>query len=258
VEFKMTILVLRFMLAVLISSALACSTRREERRQNTDQYGALPQRLLEVDKAASIRAGSVHADEPAQAPASQSTVALKPTESDINLALHRIYEDLLRIDRGNGVWFVTGYFNEDDSEDVAVRVKVANRESLRRINSEAANWIAQDPRKVILPSPDRGINMLESNTPTAYARLGDGMLAIIHGLGSGGWRNAAANQSYLLIGAAGASLEARRFQDVAARILSRQKLLVRGGEVIEQTQGTDHGFLVWTGAFYAWIPESAR
>jgi len=58
--------------------------------------------------------------------------------------------------------FVVGDFNGDGSEDLAVVVK-PNETKLAEVNSEMANWILEDPKKIVLPSSSLAVPI--SNKP---------------------------------------------------------------------------------------------
>jgi hypothetical protein len=100
-------------------------------------------------------------------------------------------------------------FNGDGSEDVAV---VASPRSalLSTVNAPLANWTIQDP----LGPPGVGAGAKPAR-PTL--RLGDTLLAVVHGAGAGGWRDPEARQAYLLCSGAGRGRVPRRSRELEAR-----------------------------------------
>ena len=151
----------------------------------------------------------------------------QPTETELREAIRRNYEDAVTIDNSR---FLTGDFNGDNSEDIAVVVR-PGKGKLSELNSEYVNWIPEDlhrPKVVSISS-------------------GDVLLAVIHGHEREGWRNTMARQTYLLKNAVGEELVTQ-----AGRELNKEnKALPRfRGDVIREKAGV----IFWTGAKYAWHP----
>src|SRR5689334_19076421 len=77
-----------------------------------------------------------------------------PTLADVRDALHRVFGDSLASTRIGA--FVTGDFDGDQSQDVAVIVR-PNAARLRDINDPLANWIVEDPAHAYLPPRNQAV-----------------------------------------------------------------------------------------------------
>jgi hypothetical protein len=73
-----------------------------------------------------------------------------PALAEVDEAVKRVCVNAVTIDTSQSTPFIVGDFNGDGSEDLAVIVRPAPG-ALPRLNSEYANWISEDPRKVVLP-----------------------------------------------------------------------------------------------------------
>ena len=170
-----------------------------------------------------------------------------PKANEIKEAVARVFANVAAADTTRVPNFVIGDFNGDGSEDLAVIVK-PNEGMLGEVNSEVANWILEDPKRVFIPG---------QKTPAAppakpiHAEKGDTLLAIIHGVGSKGWRNPEAKQTFLLKNGAGAEMMAQGAKSLRGS-KDNQKPPSLKGDAIRQTIGGKPGLIVWTGAKYAW------
>jgi hypothetical protein len=191
---------------------------------------------------------------PATEPA-QPEKALKlptPTQADVRSAIARIYKDAVVVDANR---FVVGDFNGDGSEDVAVVVKPATG-ALAEINSEVANWILEDPQKVVLPDPNKKVQPLAPLSKPTRVEQSDTLLAVIHGYGPSGWRDPKSRQTYLLKNAVGSNLKTHQLAGMLKASSSIAKLPKLRGDVINETIGEESGFIYYTGAKYAWYRRS--
>lgn len=193
---------------------------------------------------------------PASTPVSVSqpvaTVAKMPpaTAADAEAALRRVFGDDLMMDHGQPQPFITGDFNGDNTEDLAVIARPAPGK-LDEINAELADWIVQDAdRFYIAPSGKSKVVVPEMAKPKVVA--GEPVLAIIHGYGPEGWRNPAARQAYIVKHAAATFVGTA--PSISRKSIRLMRLPVRT-EIIEQIRDKQKGFLFWTGAEYAWHPE---
>lgn len=175
-----------------------------------------------------------------------------PTQADVRSAIARIYKDAVIVDPSQ---FVVGDFNGDGSQDVAVVVKPAMG-MLADINSEVANWILEDPQKVVLPDPSKATQPLAPPPKPTRVEQSDTLLAVLHGYGPLGWRDPKSRQTYLLRNGAGRSLKSNTLADLLKSSNSTAKLLKLRGDVINETIGEESGFLYYTGAKYAWYRRS--
>ncbi len=192
---------------------------------------------------------------PAFSPA-QATPSAKPAESppktdEVIAAIARAFEKSLTIAQTAGPVFLTGDFNGDGSEDIAVITK-AKQDSLGEINSAVANWTLEDPHDVPIPGTPAADQLVPPKP--VKAEKTDSLLAIIHGVGAQGWRNDNARQAFLLRNAAGVSATVQTSNAVRAAPF-KQKLPPLRGDVILETVNGRRGLIFWTGAKYSWAPE---
>ncbi len=111
-----------------------------------------------------------------------------------------------------------------------------------------ANWILEDPRNVPLAGQRPELHSV-SGKP-AKAQKGDSLLAILHGVGQQGWRDAEARQAFLLKNGVGKNMmiqSSHELQNDRSKTLPPLK-----GDAIRQTIGGKSGLVFWTGAKYAW------
>lgn len=238
------------LLALALASLLplcACS-RRNERAESVNAATA------STSNAASANAQSANAQ--AQSPAqsasgsdnSNTPAPATPQPSEIDDKAARIFKGAVEIDPSHKTPALVGDFNGDGSEDVAFVVR-PTAHGLEEINSEVSNWTLSDPQKVALPDPHEAVRKL-STPARVQAERGDLLLAVIHGYGDGGWRNPAAQQTYLLRNALGRDPKVESKQDASYRFNLRFR-----GDVIDQELSGSRGVLEWTGATYAWLAQ---
>ncbi len=164
-----------------------------------------------------------------------------PTASEVEDGLRRVFGGTVR--PAGARHFLVGDFNGDGAEDVAVPVS-PRPDRLADINDGLANWRIQD---ALAPDPAE-----------ATVRPEEVLLAVVHGYGPRGWRDAQARQCYLVRHATGAPLERRPRTELlryAQRVPDEPRL---AGDVILASMGSRAGFLYWTGARYAWHPLPKR
>jgi hypothetical protein len=166
----------------------------------------------------------------------------QPTEAELRQAINRNYNGAVMFDDSRPVSFLTGDFNGDQSEDLAVIVK-PEKGKLPDLNSEYVNWILEDPHQVLMKE--------QKNRSRPSISTNDILLAIIHGHEREGWRNSLARQTYLLKNAVGDAFERQSAQQLSSAGGSIP--LLRGDVIRERLNGTT-GIVFWTGARYAWRP----
>jgi hypothetical protein len=180
---------------------------------------------------------------PQASPADQGMTKVAQTSSatlaEANEAVTRVFRNAATIDANHEPNFFTGDFNGDDSQDIAVILK-PEQERLAEINQEFPAWILKDPLSV----PNRP-------APPLRIAANDVLLAIIHGYGPNGWRDAQATQTYLLKNAVGLDVKAYPKSDFASADQGK-KLPRLSGDLIGQNLGGKSGYLYFTGAQYAW------
>ncbi len=173
-----------------------------------------------------------------------------PKPEDVDDVLARVYQKVVAPDTAHEPPFVVGDFNGDGSEDLAIPVK-PHGEMLGEINNDLANWVLEDPRNISLPGPLSNPQTPASEKKPVRANKGDSMLAIIHGVGSQGWRNPEARQTFLLKNGVGNDMETQTLKSLRAGKY-KQRLPPLRGDGIKETVRGKVGLILWTGAKYAW------
>ena len=178
-----------------------------------------------------------------------------PTLVEVKDVIKRAYQDVLIVDTARPPSFVVGDFNWDGSPDIAVAAKPAEGK-LNEINSEVANWILEDPRKVQIPDFASGVSRLSPSR--ALLEKGDAALAVIHGNGPSGWRAPQTSHFYLLKNAVGTNMRSTSRKEFfkATKDAPRRVLTVRG-DVINEALGGERGFLLYAAGKYAWYTPHA-
>lgn len=154
-----------------------------------------------------------------------------------------------RLDTSHEPYFLVGDFNGDHSQDIAVVLKPASGK-LSEMNQEYPPWMLKDPFNPNLPPQLRKEPLrVEEN---------DKLLAVIHGYGPKGWRNAEATQTYLLKNAVGADIKTQPARVSLAAYIGKKTPKLMGDAIIE-VLGDRPGFLYYAGASYAWYdPKTYR
>jgi hypothetical protein len=167
-----------------------------------------------------------------------------PGAAEVVGAVGRVFKGALNV--GPAPAFAVGDFNGDDSQDLAVAVAPAPGR-LGEVNDELAGWIIKDP---FAPAPGGAASYGEARRRVLVEEA-DALLAVIHGYGAEGWRDARATQTYVLKDAAGASMKARA-QRAALAAGDEGKMPRLVGDVIDETVGGRAGFIYYDGAQYLW------
>jgi hypothetical protein len=194
---------------------------------------------------------------PAPPPPASPAELPAPTPAEVRAAVARIYKDAVRVSTDRAPGFVVGDFNGDRSQDIAVIVEPV-KEKLDDLNSDVAAWIIRDPLAASLSVP---VMAVQPNPPARRPLITEGdavLLAVIHGYGAQGWRDAQARQTYLLKNAAGSHLVVvpRR---AALTAIKDTPLPPVHGDVIKMTTASTAGFLYHNNTSYAWYdPRSYR
>jgi hypothetical protein len=232
------------LLAFTLISFLTLSACSERRETNETAPTATP--------TPTATNANAQANQPAQPNTSTSTntqptpAPATPQPAEINDKVARIFHGAVQLDASQKTPALVGDFDGDGAEDIAFAVR-PTAAGLEEINSEVSTWTLVDPRQVVLPDPHRAVQKLP---PIVHvkAQQGDTFLAIIHGYGKDGWRDTAAQQTYLLRNAVGRNPQVASKQDASSRFNLRFR-----GDVIEEELAGTRGVLEWTGATYAWL-----
>jgi hypothetical protein len=196
---------------------------------------------------------------PAQAssPQNMPEASLKPALSDVQEAVARVCVDAVTIDMSQSEPFIVGDFNGDRSQDLAVLVRPA-KGGLPKLNSEYANWIIEDPRKVVLPDPNKAVQKLPKPAPREFVQVNDLLLLLLHGYQQAGWHDHYARQTFLLRNAAGENIRAQSFLEGSRTNGDKNPPQPQPGEVISEKLSGHEGFLYWTNGRYAWWEHRQR
>ncbi|HEX8844730.1 MAG TPA: hypothetical protein VF791_08815 [Pyrinomonadaceae bacterium] len=174
-----------------------------------------------------------------------------PTLAEVQEAVTRVYLNAVVIDTSRGEPFIVGDFNGDGSEDIAVVVKPA-KGALPKLNSEYANWIVEDPQKVVTLDPNKSVQPSPGAQEPVRVQQGDLLLLILHGYRQAGWRDELARQTFLLRNAIGENIRAQSLDEASRAAGGKGAQLRLPGDVIRERLKGQDGFLYWASAKYAW------
>jgi len=166
-------------------------------------------------------------------------------------ALERVYQLSVIVIGPPRDLLVSGDFNGDGSEDIAIGVTPA-QDKLAEINSEFANWIVADPKRVAVFDPKKAVQSLPAERGPVKVEASDTLLAIIHGHGPNGWRDNQATQSYLLKNAAGKGAAAIPLKSFPPALKVKERGANSRADIISETLAGRAGFLYWAAGKYAW------
>jgi hypothetical protein len=165
--------------------------------------------------------------------------------AEVETTLKRVFGGAVAGDRRER-WFVTGDFNGDGSSDLAMLVRPV-RARLKAINDPLANWTVQDAAHAFFPPPNQRVVLLPPKPSRPSIRVGEMLVAVVHGYGEDGWRDPQARQAYLLRNAGASAMRAIPAPD---HVLGAP-VSIRRSQIIYEESGQP-GFLFWTGSQYAW------
>jgi len=158
---------------------------------------------------------------------------------EVQEAVRRVFKNAAEIDSSFNPSSLTGDFNGDSSQDLAVILKPAPNK-LAEMNEQYPSWLLRDP--LLNGHQQRsGLNVGEKEV----------LLAIIHGYGANDWHDSQATQTYLLKNVVGSNLSvksAKEFQSAHnGRRLPRPQ-----GDLIQETLRGANGYLYYASADYSW------
>ena len=166
-------------------------------------------------------------------------VAPAPRLGEVEDAVKRVFKDAAVLDPQSKPNFVSGDFNGDASQDLAVVLKPAPGK-VAAMNEQYAPWLLRDPRS----------NQVDRRQPL---RIDDDerLLAVIHGNGVNDWRDPGATQTFVLKNVAGNDLRVQSGADFAAANTGRKLPRPQGDLIGETLQGTP-GYLYYSTSTYSW------
>ena len=180
----------------------------------------------------------------------QNVPNLPPELKEVGGAVERVFKGAVTIETDRNPSFIVGDFNGDQSQDVAVVVRPAP-DKLADINDELAPWILVAP---VQPAPKNlpypAVHAQSIKRQRVSVGEGDVLLAVIHGYGANGWRDAQATQTYVLKDSVGGKMKTQGHKQILRD--SKGELPRLRGDVIAQSVGGQSGFLYYNGAKYDW------
>src|SRR5215213_4793117 len=184
----------------------------------------------------------VEAPPPAYQPSPESTplpltVAVPaPKSSEVQEAVKRVFKDGAVVDTNYNPNFLSGDFNGDGSQDLAVIVKPVK---LDLMNQELPPWLVRQPRT---GRADRGPLRIDKD---------ETLLAVIHGHGANHWRDPEATQTFVLKDVVGNGLTVHSPEDFITANSGRKLPRPQGDLIGETVEGTS-GYLYFAQATYSW------
>ena len=163
-------------------------------------------------------------------------VTSAPKQVEVQQAVKRIFKDAAVLDTNYNPSFLTGDFNGDGSQDIAVILRPVK---LDEMNQELPPWLVRQPRT-------------NKFTPVRIPiDKNDTLLAVIHGYGENHWRDPEATQTFVLKDVVGSNLKVESPKDFIATNTGR-KLPRPQGDLIGETVGGSVGYLYYAQATYSW------
>ena len=164
-------------------------------------------------------------------------VAAAPKQSEVHEAVRRIFKDAAVVDTNYDPNFLSGDFNGDGSQDLAVVLKPAN---LDLMNQDLPPWLVRQPRS-------NGVD----HKRRLRVEKDETLLAVIHGHGPNHWRDPEATQTFVLKDVVGNDLKVHSPNDFVTANSGR-KLPRPQGDLIGETVKGAPGYLYYAQATYSW------
>jgi len=158
-----------------------------------------------------------------------------PKQSEVQEAVKRVFKDAAVINTNYDPSFLSGDFNGDGSQDLAVILKPAK---LDVMNQELPPWLMRQPR---------------AKVPRTHVRIekDEALLAVIHGFGANHWRDPDATQTFVLKDVVGQDLKVHSLTEFVTANSGR-KLPRPQGDLIGETVQGSIGYLYYAQATYSW------
>ncbi|HSE19047.1 MAG TPA: hypothetical protein VLB46_18450 [Pyrinomonadaceae bacterium] len=159
-----------------------------------------------------------------------------PKNTEVQAAVKRIFKDAAVVDTNFNPNYLSGDFNGDGSQDLAVIVKPVK---LEEMNQELPPWLVRQPR----------MNRVERTR--LRIEKDETLLAVIHGYGANHWRDPEATQTFVLKDVVGNDLKVHSPKDFVTANSGR-KLPRPQGDLIGETVKGNPGYLYYAQATYSW------
>ena len=161
---------------------------------------------------------------------------------EVEQAVKRIFQDAAVVHPEYKNSFLTGDFNGDLSQDLAVVLKPVP-DKLTEMN-ESPRWLLRDPRAPYNPiAPLR----IEKDEP---------LLAVIHGYGDKAWRDPEATQTFLLKNIVGTDMRVHDGKEFVKTNSGKKAPRANGDLIGEKLKGSE-GYLYYNAASYSWYDPKA-
>jgi hypothetical protein len=164
-------------------------------------------------------------------------VAATPKLPEVEEAVKRVFKDTAVVHPDYKSSFLTGDFNGDTSQDLAVVLKPVP-EKIAEMNQQPT-WLLRDPRARYDP-----------RIPL-HVEKNDVLLAVIHGYGANGWRDREATQTFVLKNVVGSEMRVQNGKEFVKNSSGR-KLPRPQGDLIGETLKGSEGYLYYNAATYSW------
>jgi hypothetical protein len=221
---------LLFMIGAALS--LACTTAKQEEKFSAKTSPASPAQTT-------------------ASPLEKSDSSATASLAKVKAAVQRVYVNTVEIDASYSQSFIVGDFNADGSQDLAVVVRPA-KGALPKLNSEYANWIVEDPRKIVLPDPTKAVQKLPKPPARERIQQDDLLLVILHGYQQEGWHHQYARQTFLLKNSVGENMRVQSLNELSKAAAEKNAFLRGSGDVVSERLSGHDGFLYWTNGKYVW------
>jgi hypothetical protein len=169
----------------------------------------------------------------------RTAVAVAPKLPEVEEAVKRVFKDAAVVHPDYKSSILTGDFNGDLSQDLAVVIKPVP-DKIAEMNEEYPRWLLRDPS---VPNNPRNPLRVEKD---------EALLAVIHGYGANDWRDPEATQTFLLKNVVGSGFRVQDGREFVKNNNGGRKLPRPQGDLIGENLKGSEGFLYYNAASYSW------
>jgi hypothetical protein len=162
----------------------------------------------------------------------------EPGLPEIEEAVKRVFKDVAVVHPDFKSSVLTGDFNGDRSQDLAVVLKPVP-EKIAEMNEPFPSWLLRDPRVPRNPAEPLQVEKDEA------------LLAVIHGYGANDWRDPQATQTFLLKNAVGADMQVQNGKEFVKNNSGRTLPRTQGDLIRENLKGSE-GYIYYNTVTYSW------